>query len=83
MCGEIKFHSKAPMLKYLHESLSSCCFSSLATFFDSIDQTKAGNSIVIRIEESLNSEVVNFIDLANDILKNEKILEVNRKCITA
>ena len=46
---EMKFHSKGPMLKYRQKSLNSCCFSSLASDFHSTNQTKAANSIAIRI----------------------------------
>ena len=46
---EMKFHSKAPMLKYRQNSLNSCCFSSLASAFDSINKTKAANAISMRI----------------------------------
>ena len=60
------------MLNYRKESLNSCCLSSLVSVFDSINQTKDKNSITMRIEESLKSEVGNCIDFANAILKNEK-----------
>ena len=72
MCGKIKFHSKAPVIKYRQESLNSCCLSSLASAFDSINQTKADNTILVRIEELLNSEVDNCINFANAILKNKR-----------
>ena len=52
--------------------MNSCCFSSLASAFASINQFNAGNAISMRIEESLRSEVGNRIDFANDILKNKK-----------
>ena len=48
---EMKFHSKAPIPKYHKNSLNSCCFSSLASEFDSINQTKAVNSIAMSIEK--------------------------------
>ena len=51
---------------------NSCCFSSLALAFSSTKHFKAASSISIRIEESLNSEVGNCIDYANDILKNKR-----------
>ena len=73
MCGKIKFHSNALMLKYCKHSLNMRCFSSLESDFDSIKQTKADNDISLSIEESLKSEVGNRIDFANAILKNEKI----------
>ena len=75
----MKFHSKAPMLKYRQKSLNSGCFSSLASDFDIINQTKSSNSIAIRREESLKSKVVNFIDFANDILKDKKIFKGEQK----
>ena len=68
-----KFQNDAPILKYCQNSLNSCCFSSLASAFVSINHNKAANSISLRIEESLESEVGNRIDFANDILKNKKI----------
>ena len=48
---EMKFHSKAPMLKYRQNLLNSCCFSILAPSFDSINKTKASNYTAMRIEE--------------------------------
>ena len=53
--------------------MNSCCFSSLASAFASINHSAAANAISMRIEESLKSEVGNRIDFANDILKNKKI----------
>ena len=70
MCGKIKFNGNAPMLNYCQKSLNSCCFSSLASAFASIKQTKATNAISLCMEESLKSEVGNRIDFSNDILKN-------------
>ena len=67
-----KFQNDAPMLKYCQKSLNSYCFSSLASDFVSIEQTNNANAISLRTEESLKSEVVNYIDFANAILKNEK-----------
>ena len=68
MCGNVfKFHNYAPML-------NSCCFSSLASAFDSIEPTKSANDIPLRIEESLKSKMGNHIDFANGILKNENKL---------
>ena len=72
MCGEIKFHSNAPMLNYCQNSLNSCWFISLESSSDSIKQIKAFNYILFHIEEPLNIEVGNRIDFANAILKNEK-----------
>ena len=40
-----KFYNDAPMLKYCHKSLNSCCLISLAQAFDSIEQTKAANAV--------------------------------------
>ena len=54
---EIKFHNKTPMLKYRQNSLNSCCYISLKSYFDSINQTKAVNAIEMHIEESLTSQV--------------------------
>ena len=68
----MKFHSKAPMLKYRHNSLNSCYLSSLESAFDSINQNKAKKFIAICVEESLKSKVGNRIYFANAILKNEK-----------
>ena len=68
----LKFNNDAPMLKYCKKSLDICFSSSLESKFASIEQTKAYNVISLRIEEFLNSEVVNSIYFSNDILKNEK-----------
>ena len=46
-----KFHNDAPMLKYCHKSLNSRCFSSLASYFASIEKTKSTNYISLLIEE--------------------------------
>ena len=67
-----KFKNDAPILKYFQRSLNSCCFSSLASAFSSINHNKAANVISLRIKESLESELGNKIDFANDILKNKK-----------
>ena len=67
-----KFQNDAPILNYCQKTLNSCCFSSLASAFASIKQFKDANAISMRIEESLNSEVGNHIDYANDILKKKK-----------
>ena len=67
-----KFQSDAPILKYCKKTLDSCCFISLASAFSSINYFNADNTILIRIEESLKSEVGNCIDLANDISKKRK-----------
>ena len=80
---ETKFQSMALMLKYRQNSLNSCCFSSLASAFDSINQTKASNYIGTHTEESLTIKVVNHTDYSNAILKNQKKLKVNRNCIIA
>ena len=79
MCGKIKFHSKAPTLKYRQDLLNSCCFSSLESAFAIINQGKSENSTAMRIEESLTSDVGNCIDFEDDILKNEKNIEVEQK----
>ena len=70
--GSFKFQNDAPILKYCQKLLNSCCFSSLASAFAIINHNKAANAILLRIEESLESEVGNHIDFANDILKNKK-----------
>ena len=68
-----KFQNDAPILKFCQKTLNSCCFSSLAPAFASINNFNAANAISMRIEESLKSEVGNRIDFANDILKSKKI----------
>ena len=40
-----KFHNDAPILKYIQNSLKSCCLSSLAPDFVSTKQFKAANAI--------------------------------------
>ena len=80
---EMKFHNAAPMLKYSQNSLNSCCFSSLASSFYSINQTKADNNIAIRVEESLKNQLGDRIDFANAILENKKEIKVNRYFIIA
>ena len=67
------FHKDAPILSYRQKSLNSCCFSSLASAFASINQIKATDAISLRIKESLKSEVRNHIHFATDIMKNKKI----------
>ena len=67
------FHKDAPILSYFQKSLNSCCFSSLASAFASINHFKASDAISIRIKESLKSEVGNRIDFANEIMLNRKI----------
>ena len=62
------------MLKYCHKLLNSYCFNSLASAFSGIEQTKAVNSISLRIEEYLKIKMGNRIDFANAILKNGKKL---------
>ena len=81
--GNFKFHNDSPMLKYHQKPLNSCCFSSLASSFASIEQTETTNAILLRIEESLNRKVVNFIDSANAVFKTEKKLQANQECIIA
>ena len=68
----MKFHSKAPMLKYRQNSFNSFCFSSLASAFDIINKTNASNAIETHIEEALTIQGSNRIDVANAILKNQK-----------
>ena len=62
------FQIDAPILKYCHKSLNSCCFSSLASAFASINHNNAANAVSLRIKESLKIEVGNHIDFENDIL---------------
>ena len=71
---EIRFHIDVPLLKYHQNTSNSCCFSSLASAFDSINQIKAVNYISKRIEESLTSQVSfrNCIVFLNAALKNQK-----------
>ena len=78
---EMKFYSKARMLKYRQNPLNSCCFVSFESAFDSINQTKFDNDIAMSIEKSLTSQVGNIIYFANAILKNQKWLKVNINCI--
>ena len=66
------FHKYAPTLIYRQKSLNSCCFSSLASDFASINQIKAADAISLRIKESLKSEVRNRIHFATDIMQNKK-----------
>ena len=50
ICVEtFKFHNDAPILKYYHKSLNSCCFVSLSSAFVSIEQIKDTNTISLRI----------------------------------
>ena len=49
----LNFHSDTPILKYFQRSLNSCCFSSLSSDFDSINQNKAANAISLHIIETL------------------------------
>ena len=66
------FHKDAPILSYCQKSLNSCCFSSLASAFASIDHFKAADAISMSIKESLKSEVGNRIYFANEIMLNHK-----------
>ena len=45
-----KFQNDAPILNYCQKSLNSCCFSSLASAFSSINHNKAANDISLRIK---------------------------------
>ena len=51
------------------KTLNSCCFSSLASAFANINHFNTANTISMRIEESLKSEVGNRIDLRIIFLK--------------
>ena len=44
------FHKDAPIISYCQKSLNSCCFSSLASAFASINHFKADDAISIRIK---------------------------------
>ena len=66
------FHKDAPILSYRKKSLNSCCFSSLASAFASINHFKAAAAISLRIKESLKSEVGNRIHFATDNMINNK-----------
>ena len=72
---EMRFRIDAPMIKYNQSSSNSCCFSILASEFDSINQIKADNAISKFIEESFTNKVgfSNRIDFSNALLKNQKI----------
>ena len=74
---EMKFHIDAPMLKYRQYTPNICCFSSLESAFESVNQIKASNAISKRMEDSLTSQVGfrNYIDFANAVLKNQKIVK--------
>ena len=77
----MKFRIDAPMLKYRKNTLNSCCFSSLASSFESTNQIKAASDISNNIEEPLTSQV-SFsirIDFANSVLKNQKIVKGEQK----
>ena len=56
----------------MSKTFNSCCFSSLASDFDSNKNFKASNAIYIRIKESLKSEVGNRNHFSNDIMLNNK-----------
>ena len=73
MCRIIQVSNYAPILKYCQKTFNRCCFRCLESAFDSINHNSAANSISMRIEESLKSEVDNCINFDNDILKNKKI----------
>ena len=79
----MRFHGKSPIIKYCQNILNSCFSSSLASAFDSFNQTKDSNAIEIRIEESLKIQLGDCIYFVNVILKNEKELTVNRNCVIA
>ena len=46
----MKFHINDPMLKYCQNTSNSCCFISLVSAFENINQTKAENAISKCIE---------------------------------
>ena len=76
-----KFHNDAIMLKYHHRSLDSCCFSSLASAFVSIEQSKTTNAISLRIEEYLNIKISDRIDFANAIFEKRRKNSMRTKCV--
>ena len=73
------FHEDAPILSYRQKSLNSCCYSSLASDFASINHFKAAADISLRIKEPLKSEVGNLIHFATDITKKNKKNKVETK----
>ena len=78
-----KFHNDVPILKYCQKSLNSCCFSSLLSYFASIEQATYANAISLQIEETLKIKTGNRIDFLNAILKNEKRSKANQEFIIA
>ena len=46
----IKSRPRAPVLKYYQESYNSCCLSSVASVFTSIDENKSATSLADHIE---------------------------------
>ena len=78
---ETRFNTDASMLKYCQNTSNSCCVSSLASAFDSINKIKFINATSKRIEESLTSRVSfsSCIDFNNSILKNQKIVKCEQK----
>ena len=42
---KMKFNTDAPILKYRQNTLNSCCFSSLASAFESINKIKSINAM--------------------------------------
>ena len=73
----MKFNINDAMLKYCQNTLNSCCFSSLASDFEIINQSKAANSISNHIKELFTSQLCfrNHIGFANSVLKNRKIIK--------
>ena len=69
------------MIKYCQITPNSCCFSSLASDFDSINKIKAANAKSKCIDESLTSQVgfSNSIDFKNSVLKKLKIIKGEQK----
>ena len=66
------FQKDDPILSYCQKILNSCCFSSLASAFSSINHFKAADAIYIRIKKLLKSVVGNRNDFANEIMLNRK-----------
>ena len=83
MWSKRSFTLMPQFLNICQNTLNSCCFSSLASSFESVDKIKAANSISKPIEESSKSQVSfrNRIDIANAVLKTKKLLKVNRNYI--
>ena len=74
----MKLNVDAPMLQYRQNTLNCCCFSTLVSDFESINQNKDENIISKRIEESLTSQVILGITLISKNSLFEQKLYYNR-----